>query len=132
MRVTFQRTSQSPPAPAEEGIALAVIRAPGSPPSYHLLGACRVSPATAAGLEDSVLHNVAVVCTHGPDLVPVAFPLVQGEAVFADDVADVGGGRVAYFDLDLRAAGVPGLPLRHFVVASIGPLVSNAVEFEWR
>jgi hypothetical protein len=123
----------SPGAPmlpsGTEGVVIGVSGLPGKPPS--LQGHCRLSNEAASSLSDTLLHNVAIVCTYGPALRSFSFPLIRGEIVFDEDILRENGVQQAFFNIDLKTAGLPSGQGRYFALASFHTFLSEVVAFHW-
>lgn len=123
----------SPGAPmlssGTEGIVIGVSGLPGRSPL--LRGHCRLSSEAVSSLSDTLLHNVAVICSYGPTLRSFSFPLVRGEIVFDEDILVENGFQQAFFNIDLKTAGLPSGQGRYFVLASIHTFLSEVIAFDW-
>lgn len=112
-----------------EGVVITVSALSGKPPM--LQGHCRLSSEAAASLSESLLHNVVFVCTYGPTLRSFSFPLVRGEVVFDEDILMENGFQQAFFNVDLKEAGLPSGQGRYFLLAAFHTFLSEVVLFQW-
>ncbi len=101
----------------------------GEPPL--LQGHCRLSNEAASVLQDSLLHNIAIVCTYGPSLRGVAFPLIQNEMVFEEDIQRDHRFQQAFFNIHLNTVGLSPGEGRYFVIASFHTFLSEVIAFHW-
>lgn len=128
----FAQHSATPKlAPGVEGVAIAISSLPSSPSSQLLHGICRASEQTAQQLTDTILHNIAIVGTFGPDLAPFAFPLIREHVVFPEDVHKEGGYQTAFFNINLGACGLPSEQNPYFVLAAFHTFLSETIQFDW-
>lgn len=118
-------------APGVEGVAIAVSSPPSALSSKMLHGICRASEQTTQQLADTILHNVTIVGTFGPDLVPFAFPLIRDQVVFAEDVHKEGGYQTAFYNIDLSTCGLPPYQNPYFVLAAFHTFLSETIRFDW-
>ena len=125
----FAQHDASPRLPDRvEGVAIAIDSRSGAPILY---GCCRASARTAEGLTDSILHNVSVIFTCGPELRSDSFPVVRHQAVFDEDITSHDGFLTGYFNVDLVEAGLPPAVGQYYVLASFHTHVSRVIPLNW-
>ena len=113
--------------PGVEGIVINVRGMAGGAPL--LQGHCRLSNEGASLLKDSLLHNIAIVCTYGSSLRGVAFPLIQDEMVFEEDVQREQGFQQAFFNVALNTVGLPAGEGQYYILASFHTFLSEVIVF---
>lgn len=114
-----------------EGIAIDVQPRSSNPSAMVLNGICRASEETASKLTDTILHNVAIICTCGTNLVPISFPLIRDQVVFPEDVHKKGGYQTAFFNIDLSACGLPPDRSPYYLLAAFHRFLSETIQFDW-
>ncbi len=97
---SFVQNKNSPKlVQGNEGVAIAVYKQQAE---LILSGICRASQKTSELLSDTILNNVAIICTYGPNLHPLIFSVVQDQVVFSDDIETAGDYHTAYFNINLN------------------------------